>query len=89
MCNVANAISSASRESDIVSRWGGDEFVIVLPFTAFIDAQKFIERLIENLNEIEVSCGLAELQENENIDQLLTRADKSMYEVKAKKKQHT
>ncbi|MFW5446811.1 MAG: GGDEF domain-containing protein [Methylophagaceae bacterium] len=83
--SVANAIRSTSRGSDIISRWGGDEFVVVLPFTNLLDAQKFIERLIGSINTVGVSCGIAELQENENKDQLLTRADQSMYEVKNNK----
>ena len=89
LCEVADSLRLVSRKSDIVSRWGGDEFVIILPAIDLAHAQKFIERLLENIINVEISCGLVELQENENIGQFLTRADQSMYKIKNKKKQHS
>ncbi len=87
LCDVADSLRLVSRKSDIVSRWGGDEFVIILPAVDLAHAQKFIERLLKNIINVEISCGLVELQENETIGQFLTRADQSMYEMKNKKKE--
>ncbi len=84
--NVANSLRQASRDSDIISRWGGDEFVIVLPLTNKIEAQNYIQRLVNNLQSVEVSCGLVELRKNEGLDDFLARADQSMYEDKNSKK---
>jgi diguanylate cyclase (GGDEF)-like protein len=89
LCSIADSMQLISRNSDIVSRWGGDEFVIILPATDRKNAQTFIERLIKNLIDIEISCGLVELHKDENIDQFLTRADQSMYKVKNIKKQQS
>jgi diguanylate cyclase (GGDEF)-like protein len=89
LCGIADSMRLVSRKSDIVSRWGGDEFVIILPATDIINAQDFIERLLKNLIDIEISCGLVELNKNESIDHFLTRADQSMYEVKNIKKQQS
>lgn len=59
LMDVAASISTASRETDVVARWGGEEFLVILPNTSLIDAKFFSERLCLQLSRhpIEAKCG--------------------------------
>lgn len=81
---------SKARSSDSVIRWGGEEFLILLPNTALSAAKAFAERIrqgLEQLNEqqaglITASFGVAQLQADESTASLLNRADKALYKAK-------
>ncbi len=86
---------SMVRLTDVAIRYGGDEFVLVLPRTSKKDAIIFVERVVESLRnfhflktkhlhiKITASFGISSLREDGNtIDQLITSADKAMYHVK-------
>ena len=45
LCNVAKAVRQSCRGEDIVARWGGDEFVVLLPRTAQEEAMEVCERI--------------------------------------------
>ena len=92
---VARCISQNSRNVDISGRYGGDEFVILLPETESSFAQVFAERLcqiiptqLEKMVEITVpvtlSIGIANFNGEANItfDALLDRADQALYAAK-------
>ncbi|WP_041595739.1 PAS domain S-box protein [Halanaerobium hydrogeniformans] len=91
---MAEILKSVFREEDIIARWGGDEFIIFLPRTAKSEVEKMAERLELELkrteqDELSVSAGIGTaVKENpeEDIDLLINRADKAMYEDKAQKK---
>ena len=84
-----------TRETDHFARFGGDEFVLLLPETTCDQAVNIIERIRRQLLKLSVdpsgklvpitlSCGLAYLDGvYEPIDVLLSRADKALYEAKA------
>ncbi len=90
---VAQIIKEHLRESDIPSRYGGEEFAILLPYTHIDEAQIVGERLRkavqdtpicldkQNIN-VTISMGLAELDSNESGEDLFKRADKALYEAK-------
>ena len=95
---VASIIKSALRESDIPSRYGGEEFAVLLPYTHIEEAKIVGERLrkaVESspipINDedsevksinVTISMGLAEFNAQETGEELFERADKALYEAK-------
>ncbi len=90
---VAAIIKEQLRESDIPSRYGGEEFAILLPFTHIEEAKIVGERLrkavevtpipIDNQSiNVTISMGLAEFKQEESGEELFARADKALYEAK-------
>ncbi|MCP5169374.1 MAG: GGDEF domain-containing protein [Hahellaceae bacterium] len=87
----AKLLQTRLRTTDSLFRYGGEEFVLLLPNTAGNDAVRLAEELriaIEgyafshNLN-LTASFGVAQLQTNENHDQWLDRADACLYDAKS------
>ena len=85
--NIRNNI----RENDYLIRWGGDEFIVLLPHTNLDYAKIFIKKIediitnaqfIKNIS-VSISCGAAEYKEN--LDSLISKADRKMYAVKKTK----
>lgn len=90
---VAMHVRRSMRDSDVVCRWGGDEFLVVMPKTGLADAQGAAGRLHsevfgefvlgragENVRvRITASMGIAELEPGESAERLLERADRLMY----------
>ena len=88
--NIADVIAGAIRSTDIFARWGGDEFVILLPNTDIFEALKLTERLrnrirkhpFERVGNLTCSYGLVTLKPGEDAAALLLRADKLLYDAK-------
>ena len=78
------------RSSDYLSRWGGEEFIILTPQTNEKDAVELAESLRKIIMMLSVgpvksftcSFGVAELREGESFDELCERVDKAMYQAK-------
>ncbi|HEU5318069.1 MAG TPA: GGDEF domain-containing protein, partial [Chloroflexota bacterium] len=92
--SVALTLTAVSRSSDVVARFGGDEFVMLLPEAGEMGAQRVAARVREMLTKdppgpvpFSVSIGTAVLEAGKTatLEQLLERADKAMYEDKARK----
>jgi len=87
---LANLVSLNIRTSDIFARWGGEEFVIILPETSLLDAVILAEKLrgvIEKYNfntpkQITCSFGVTSFYGKETEDDVLKRADKYLYKAK-------
>ncbi|MGE5523028.1 MAG: diguanylate cyclase [Rhodospirillaceae bacterium] len=90
---LATVMKQTAREGDIIARFGGEEFLILLPDTELEAARSCIVRLQRALtrhlflhnNErllITFSCGVAQRQAGESRDALLERADKALYRAK-------
>lgn len=83
-------LKSKARSSDSVVRWGGEEFLILLPDTSLAAAMEFAERIRNSIaqendceaGKITASLGVAELQNDESGASLLSRADKALYKAK-------
>lgn len=78
------------RTSDVLTRWGGEEFIILTPFTSIKEATELAQRLrfkiaITNFNivkNITISLGVAQFQTAENVSNFLKRADAALYKAK-------
>lgn len=91
LVELASKILKNIRNTDVFARWGGEEFVLLLPHTkkkdAILVAEK-IRKLIDEsqskiLKEITLSIGVAGIDpENYNIDESIKLADKAMYSAK-------
>lgn len=90
---VANIFKSSCREADIPGRYGGEEFVILLPETNRDGAVEFAERLrklVEGLTleynnikfNITISFGVAELRDDPASADFIKRADEALYVAK-------
>ncbi|WP_425616563.1 diguanylate cyclase [Anatilimnocola sp. NA78] len=82
---VAQLLDQYARESDVVCRFGGEEFVVVLPGTSLRGASAFAERMrttIEKLSPVTVSCGVAEMMTADDVAGLLARTDAALYSAK-------
>ena len=92
---VANYLTSCVRESDFVFRWGGDEFLVLLPRTEEADASQKAEELGHRLPNIpgtervapSLSVGWATHKPGDEFSATLAEADARMYEVKQRGRQ--
>ncbi len=87
---IGKRLMKMARDSDVVIRYGGDEFLLALPETGEEAARTMIERLRAELGkqEIRFSYGLAELGEENSWEELLAKADAAMYRQKEAKKRN-
>jgi diguanylate cyclase (GGDEF)-like protein/PAS domain S-box-containing protein len=88
---IAKLIKSSCREEDIVARWGGDEFTILLPKAGLIEAQDICRRIKESCEQenenlmIRASIALGTAvknKKNTNISEILIKAEDAMYKNK-------
>jgi diguanylate cyclase (GGDEF)-like protein len=92
---IATGIKSQLRSTDVLARYGGDEFVVLLPDTGAVGARDVAERIRESIARtplelrdknvsITVSVGLASYpDEGHSMDIITKRADEAMYRAKA------
>src|SRR5438477_1154176 len=90
LCRLADVLRLYSREIDIAARYGGDEFVLVLPETnaesALLVAQRIVSRLRAESEDppISVSTGIAVYPtDGQTLDELLAAADRALYRQKS------
>jgi diguanylate cyclase (GGDEF)-like protein/PAS domain S-box-containing protein len=81
--DCAAAWDSQLRGEDTILRYGGEEFLVVLPACGAADATEIVERLRAATPEQQTcSAGLAVWLPGESVDDLVGRADKALYEAK-------
>ncbi len=91
LIKFVQTIQNNLRKDDILVRWGGEEFVLILQ----LDSQKDLEKKLEHLkrvveiepfpkiNNITCSIGASIYQDSEDISKTIKRADEALYKAKA------
>ncbi len=98
--NLAAQVQARLRPTDHLARFGGEEFVVLIPGTAAAEAQAALTRLQRNLSEalflhegrevfVTFSAGVTAWQPGESLENALARADTAMYEAKRTGKNRT
>lgn len=87
---VADDIRGILRKPDSLTRWGGEEFIVLMPNTGLSNATILAERIrtglashaIDGVGPVTVSIGVAEYVPSDSCDQWVARADDAMYKAK-------
>jgi diguanylate cyclase (GGDEF)-like protein len=92
LVNLSKLVEQTLRETDLLARWGGEEFMILLPETNIENGFRTIDKLrksIENSilsNKLEqpITCsfGITQSQEKDTLSSILKRADVALYKAK-------
>jgi len=98
--SLAAVVSKTLRPSDVVARFGGEEFVVLLPDTAVDEGQQILTRLQRSLSGglfmhenkpifVTFSAGVTDYRAGEALELALERADQALYEAKRSGKNRT
>ena len=87
---IAQVVTETIRKYDIVARWGGEEFVILVPNSKAEETALMAEKIRETIEKyafteagtVTCSFGVTEYKDGDSIDSLVTRADEALYKAK-------
>ncbi len=91
LCRIVQVIRDTVREIDLIGRYGGDEFLIILPNTKIKRAREIARRILTrvedekfpNINmKLTLSIGLSEYVFGETLDKFIEKVDKALYVAK-------
>jgi len=95
LCLVVNTLGKLLRPADSLVRYGGEEFVVLLPEMTIGDARNVAERLRRSLEDVAsfhspigllpgvtISIGVASMRLNDDLDSLINEADRALYRAK-------
>jgi phosphoserine phosphatase RsbU/P len=93
LVQLAKTIREQLRNTDVVGRWGGEEFLILLPGSLASESKLVMQRLVQAIAatpiiyagqtiHIKASIGLAQIKADESIKALIQRADLALYHAK-------
>lgn len=94
LCSFAQALKAIMRESDVVCRWGGEEFLVLLPDTQASEGVAGLDRLRKHLVGLRLatsapllratlSAGVTTHHVHETLEQTIERADQALYAAKS------
>ena len=86
----ADILRSSARFHDFVARWGGEEFILLLPGTPLEEACQHVEKIRQiieghhftGIGKVTASFGLALANATDNVHSIMQRADKCLYAAK-------
>lgn len=92
--NFARLARQTIRETDSLARWGGEEFLLLMPETSHTQGLTGVQRIRSRLQDLVISnavpqlrvtfsAGLTEFRAGESIEQAVERADQALYQAKA------
>ncbi len=84
--NLVHAVMRRIRRSDMLIRWAGDEFILVLPHTTLTSARDTLSRIRHVDASLQFSAGVAQWEPGDSVEQLIERADQAMYEDNRQRK---
>lgn len=90
LVQISDIIKQTIRESDIASRWGGEEFLVFCPHTNIDGAFALAEKLRNSIEKSEfedvgyktASFGVAHIEHGDSVRSLIQRADEALYSAK-------
>lgn len=94
--NLARVVESTLRDSDVLARWGGDEFVVLLPRTEATGAGEDLDKARRSFRDVKsrqlgvaaeslkpsFSAGITAVRHEESVESTVTRADRLLYRAK-------
>ncbi|MDR5897579.1 diguanylate cyclase [Halomonas vilamensis] len=92
LVHLANVLRENLRMTDLCARWGGEEFIVLVPETAIFQARQLAEKLREAIvatefpvvgQKISASFGVIEAHHDELMLQVIKRVDLALYQAKA------
>lgn len=103
LAQISNVVSVQVRGVDVVARFGGDEFIVMLPETNAEHAFSIADRIRQSIAEtrihtdknsisVTISVGVAEIEHDpmdKTIEEIISRADKALYTAKQRGRNHT
>ncbi|MFZ3085328.1 MAG: HD domain-containing phosphohydrolase, partial [Candidatus Hydromicrobium sp.] len=92
---TAELLKRICRSDDILSRWGGDEFVILLPKTSITDSEEIVQRIKKECKKLiiqkiplSLSIGIAtKIEVGQDMDEIIIEAESNMYKNKLVEKE--
>ncbi len=90
LMEIADIVRADTRITDYFGRWGGEEFILVLPQTNLVGTKILADRLarsiethkFDDIEKVTASFGVTEFQEGDNINSLIKRVDNALYRAK-------
>ena len=84
---VAQKIAAGCREADLAARFGGEEFLLILPESELNQARLAVDRIRRDIArscDVTISAGVALYQKNSSVEELIKAADGALYRAKEK-----
>jgi len=90
LIEFSSVIKSHIRKHDLLARWGGEEFMLLLPYTELSEAIDKTEQILNTIRtysfttvkKITASAGVTQFKTNENVEETFKRADEFLYKAK-------
>ena len=87
LIQLTNKIKHLIRDSDIFCRYGGEEFIIIMPHCTAkkaLEKAEYIRKIVEKLTitplkQLTISLGVTEVKKEDTIENMIKRVDKALY----------